>query len=46
MLKLSTPHLGEEEITAVANVLRSGNLVQGKECEIFEEELASYIRYC
>ncbi len=43
MLKLSTPHLGEEEITAVANVLRSGNLVQGKECEIFEEELASYL---
>ena len=43
MLKLSAPHMGEEEIAAAANVLRSGNLVQGKECERFEEELASYL---
>lgn len=43
MLKLSTPSLGDDEYRAVERVLRSGQLVHGEECELFEQELADYL---
>ena len=43
MLKLSQPHIDEEAIAAVADVLRSGQLVHGPEGEAFEKELAGYL---
>lgn len=43
MLKLSCPNISEEAIAAVVHVLRSGQLVQGSECEAFEQELAEYL---
>ncbi len=44
MLKLSQPNISEEAIAAVADVLRSGQLVHGPEGEAFEAELAAYLR--
>jgi perosamine synthetase len=43
MLKLSQPNISEEAIAAAAEVLRSGQLVHGQECEAFEHELADYL---
>ncbi len=43
MLKLSRPNISEAAIAAVADVLRSGQLVHGQECEMFERELAAYL---
>lgn len=43
MLKLSQPNISEEAIAAVADVLRSGQLVHGPESEAFEKELARYL---
>ena len=43
MLKLSQPNISEAAIAAVADVLRSGQLVHGHECESFERELAIYL---
>lgn len=43
MLKLSQPHVSEEAIEAVAQVLRSGQLVHGSESDEFERELAEYL---
>ena len=43
MLKLSQPNISDAAITAVANVLRSGQLVHGEESETFERELAAYL---
>lgn len=43
MLKLSQPNISEEAIAAAANVLRSGQLVHGLECEAFERELSDYL---
>lgn len=43
MINLSKPSISEEEIEAVAEVLRSGNLVQGEKVKKFEEQLAAYI---
>lgn len=43
MLKLSQPNISEEAIAAAADVLRSGQLVHGRECEAFEHELAQYL---
>lgn len=43
MLKLSQPNISEAAISAVANVLRSGQLVHGAEGEAFERELAAYL---
>jgi dTDP-4-amino-4,6-dideoxygalactose transaminase len=43
VLKLSQPHISEEAIAAVGDVLRSGQLVHGAECESFEKELATYL---
>lgn len=43
MIKLSIPSIGDDEYQAVERVLRSGQLVQGEECELFEQELAHYL---
>jgi dTDP-4-amino-4,6-dideoxygalactose transaminase len=43
MLKLSQPNISEEAIAAVAEVLRSGQLVHGAESDAFERELADYL---
>lgn len=43
MLKLSQPNISEEAIAAVAEVLRSGQLVHGAESDVFEQELAAYL---
>lgn len=43
MLKLSQPNISEAAISAVADVLRSGQLVHGPEGEAFEKELAAYL---
>ncbi|SEO70717.1 DegT/DnrJ/EryC1/StrS family aminotransferase [Propionispora vibrioides] len=43
MIKLSSPSLGIDEYRAVERVLRSGQLVHGEECELFEQELARYL---
>lgn len=43
MIKLSSPNIPESAIEAVGNVLRSGNLVQGEQCKLFENELAEYL---
>lgn len=43
MIKLSVPSIGDAECQAVERILRSGQLVHGKECELFEEELARYL---
>ncbi|MGC8752095.1 MAG: DegT/DnrJ/EryC1/StrS family aminotransferase [Fervidicoccaceae archaeon] len=42
-IPISKPIIGEEEIQAVVNVLKSGMLTRGKETESFEREFASYI---
>ena len=44
MLKLSQPNISDDAIAAVVEVLRSGQLVHGSECEAFEKELAEYLR--
>lgn len=43
MLKLSKPNISEDAIAAVADVLRSGQLVHGNESELFEQELSEYL---
>lgn len=43
MIKLSVPSIGDDECRAVERVLRSGQLVHGEECELFEQELADYL---
>ena len=43
MIKHSAPTIGEEEIEAVTQVLRSGNLAQGTEVEAFERECAEFV---
>lgn len=43
MIRLSLPAIGDEEFEAVKNVLASGQLVHGEECELFEQELAAYL---
>ena len=39
-IKISEVRLTEEEIEAAVEVLRSGNLRQGAQCEAFEREFA------
>lgn len=39
----SAPVVGEEEVEAVARVLRSGRLAQGPEVEAFENECAAFV---
>lgn len=43
MIPIAKPLIGEEEINAVNEVLRSGNLVQGPRVREFEENFADYI---
>lgn len=43
MIKLSMPNISDEECKAVERVLRSGQLVHGEECSLFEKELAQYL---
>lgn len=42
MIKLTVPEIGEEEVQAVARVLRTGNLVQGECVREFEHLVAEY----
>lgn len=43
MIHLSRPSISQDECEAVCRVLKSGQLVHGSECELFEAELASYL---
>ena len=43
MIRLTVPDLGEEELTAVDEVLKSGFLVQGERVQTFEAKVADYI---
>ncbi len=43
LIKVAIPSVGEEEIEAVAEVLRSGRYVQGPKVKEFEEKFADYI---
>ncbi len=43
MIPIARPCIGEEEISRVAEVLRSGMIAQGKLVEEFENEFASYV---
>ncbi len=42
-IPISRPVIGEEEIRAVTEVLKSGNLVQGKKVEQFENDFSRFI---
>ncbi|MDW8014380.1 MAG: DegT/DnrJ/EryC1/StrS family aminotransferase [Archaeoglobaceae archaeon] len=42
-IPIAKPLIGEEEIKAVVDVLKSGILAQGKEVEAFEKEFAEYL---
>ena len=41
MIRHSLPTLGKEESDAVARVIASGNIAQGREVEAFEHEVAA-----
>lgn len=43
MIKLSQPQIPESAIEKVADILRSGQLVHGDECNLFEQELSEYL---
>lgn len=43
MIRLTIPEIGDEEIQAVAKVLRSGYLVQGEHVRQFERLVAEYV---
>ena len=43
MIRLTIPEIGDEEIQAVADVLRSGYLVQGQQVQAFEQLVADYV---
>lgn len=43
MIKVSSPSIGEEELRAVAEVLRSGYLAYGPVAKEFEREFAKYV---
>lgn len=43
MIKISEPVIQNEEKAAVLNVLKTGNIVAGKEVEKFENEFSKYI---
>ncbi len=43
MIAISSPFIGDEEIKAVEEVLRSGNLAQGRKVAEFEEAYAAYV---
>ncbi len=41
-IDVATPHIGQEEIDAVADVLRSGQFASGPQVEAFEQAFAAY----
>ena len=43
IIKIAKPIFGDEEIKAVSDVLKSGNLVQGEKVKLFEKKFAKYI---
>jgi len=43
MIQLSKPLIGEDEINAVAEVMKSGNIAEGQKVKNFEEYFAKYI---
>lgn len=43
MIPIAKPLIGDEEINAVVEVLKSGMLAHGKEVEAFEKEFAEYL---
>jgi len=43
MIPIARPLIGDEEINAVIEVLKSGMLASGKEVEAFEKEFAQYL---
>ena len=43
MIKLAAPHIDDDDVAAVASVLRSGQLVQGREVATFEAELSALV---
>lgn len=43
MIKVAAPSVGQEEIDAVTEVIKSGNYVAGKRVKAFEEAFAEYI---
>jgi perosamine synthetase len=43
MIPITRPWLGEEEVAAAAEVIRSGWLTQGKQVEDFEQAVAAYV---
>ena len=43
VIRLARPEITEDDIEAVAAVLRTGHLVQGREVAAFEAELARYV---
>lgn len=44
MIHIAKPIIGDEEINAVINVLKSGNLASSSQTKIFEENFANYIK--
>ncbi|TLX45204.1 glutamine--scyllo-inositol aminotransferase [Pseudoalteromonas phenolica] len=43
MIKLSQPQIPDSAIEKVGEILRSGQLVHGEECNLFEKELAKFL---
>ena len=43
MIQLSKPLIGEDEINAVAKVMKSGNIAEGQKVKDFEDSFAKYI---
>ncbi|MCX6814145.1 MAG: DegT/DnrJ/EryC1/StrS family aminotransferase [Candidatus Aenigmarchaeota archaeon] len=43
VIPIAKPAIGEEEIRAVTEVLKSGNLAQGKKVEQFENDFSRYV---
>ena len=42
MIKLSCPSVGDEEINAISDIIRSQNIAQGKQTKDFEKKLCEY----
>jgi dTDP-4-amino-4,6-dideoxygalactose transaminase len=47
-INIASPDIGDKEINAVMEIMKSGNIACGKEVELFEKEFADYIgtKYC
>ena len=42
-IPLASPDIQDQDIEAVVSVLKSGNLVQGKNVQLLENELSKYL---